>query len=447
MSLKDMQARLQAMVAEGQAIAAKDQLAPEDQEKLEELVRTGTDLRGQMELVAKHEGLTDWANQSGGMLPLAANTPATAHGARKSGEAILDDQGESILVNSEGEPLLDDKTFAAIGAPEYKSAFRRYLRQGIQGVKADDLKALQEGLDVSGGYLVPPDILNRLIAKDPAPTNVAARVTRLNTSRDAMTIPRVTYTTDDIYTSGMRVTWTGEVPASATTHRVTEPTFGQIRIPVYTAMMSLPLTNDMIEDAAYPVVQWCTGKFEETIELLRDNMIINGTGVGQPSGILVNPNATDNPATVVSGATSTLTADGIIDLGFALPEQYDRNGAFVFNKTNSALAIAKLKDGDGRYLWGSGLQDSGLAVPAIRQRELLGYPVMLNAFMPNIAASAYPIIFGDLSGYYLINRVAFSIQVLRELYAETNQVLLLGRVRFGGVVVEPWRMKIQQVGT
>jgi HK97 family phage major capsid protein len=64
--------------------------------------------------------------------------------------------------------------------------------------------------------------------------------------------------------------------------------------------------------------------------------------------------------------------------------------------------------------------------------------------MPNTGANNYPIIFGDLRGYYLVNRVGFSVQVLRELYAETNQILLLGRVRFGGGVGEEWRIKVGQ---
>jgi HK97 family phage major capsid protein len=67
--------------------------------------------------------------------------------------------------------------------------------------------------------------------------------------------------------------------------------------------------------------------------------------------------------------------------------------------------------------------------------------------MPNVGTSTYPIIFGDLKGYYHVDRVGFSIQVLRELYAESNQILLLGRLRFGGQVAEDWRLKLLQCHT
>lgn len=433
--------RLREILAEAEAIKAKPTVAPDDVARLTALIEEGEAIRSVVEHSERSDALAEWGRKSAGMLPLTA----TVQGFLPAGEATVGSKGGKLFVTDDGDQLVSDRMLRVISAPEYKAAIRRMMRVSVGGLKDSELKVLQEGADTSGGYLVHDEMLARLIAKEPAPTNVAASVTRVQTSSDALSVPFVNYATDNTYTSGMRVTWTGEIPASATTHRVTDPAFGQKRIPIWEAMMSLPLTNSMIEDASYPLVNWCTQKFGETIDLLYDNMILNGDGANQPAGILRSPNGTNEPATVASGHTSLLTADGIVDLGFALPEQYDANAKFIFNKTNTGRAIAKLKDGDGRYLWGSGLQDSGLAVPAIRGRELLGYPVLLNALMPNVGAGTYPIIFGDLSGYYLVTRVAFSIQVLRELYAETGQQLLLGRVRFGGAVVEPWKLEIQVV--
>jgi HK97 family phage major capsid protein len=222
---------------------------------------------------------------------------------------------------------------------------------------------------------------------------------------------------------------------------VTDPVFGSVRVPVYTAMLSMPVTQDLIEDSAVALLPWIESRFSETIELLKDNMILNGSGVGQPAGILMNPGGTGQPSTVNVGASGAVTADGIISVGWSLPEQYDEQARWIFNKTVTGQAIAKLKDAENRYIWSMGTQDGGLS-PSIQNRELLGYPVNYSGFMPDPANNAYPVIFGDLRGYYLVNRVGFSIKVLNELYAETNQVLLLGRVRFGGVVAEEFRLKI-----
>lgn len=270
-------------------------------------------------------------------------------------------------------------------------------------------------------------------------------MTSLSTSRDALTIPKVIYTADNLYTTGIRVTWTNEtVSAGAASIRVTDPVFGQERIPVFTAMLSIALTNDMIEDSAFALVDYVAGKFGETIDLLKDNMILNGTGAGQPAGILLNPGGDVNqPSVVVSGSASALTADGLVATAMTLPEQYDVNSNWIFNKTSTGLAVSQLKDAQNRYMWGAGYQDSGLSGGFLNQ-PLLGYPVLLSGFMPNVGASTYPAIFGDLTGYYQVNRIGFTVQILRELYAETNQIMVLGRIRFGGLVAEPWKLEIHQ---
>lgn len=377
----------------------------------------------------------------------------TAHllGMTQAGSTLVEHtergQERSISVLDQiGDGLIDDAAWKAIQTPEYKSAFRKWLRgKGSESVmSAAEMKTLQVGVDDQGGFTVPEDFLNRVIQRKPAPSRVAGNVQQLNTSRDAITIPKVNYSTDNIYTTGMRVTWTGEIPATDTVHRVTEPVFGQFRAQVYTAMMSLPVSYDMLEDSVFPVMAWSADKFGETIDLLKDNMILNGTGINQPAGILLNPGGADQPAVVNSGAAAALTADGLQNIFWDVPEQYEDNFRYVMNKASSGKAISGLKDGQNRYLWGSGLQDSGMR-NNLKDRDLFGFPVVFSAFMPDVAANAYPIIAGDLTGYYLINRIGFSIQVIREKYAEQNQVVLLGRIRIGGQVAEPWKMRIQQV--
>ncbi len=374
------------------------------------------------------------------------DTGAQVVGMKAAGQTAIEKSSQQLGFFGNGEGLVDEKTWRVIAEPSYKSAFHSYLRKGEKGMSSVELKALQEGADSAGGFLVPEDFIQRLIQREPTPTRVQDRVTRLTTGRDAMVLPRVNYTADDLYTTGIRAAFTGEVPITSAASRVTEPTFGQSRIPIYTAMLSMPLTNNMVEDADFPIQSWCEEKFSETIRLLKENMILNGIGVGQPAGILSNPGGAGQPETVAIG--NPITADGIVKLAWSVPEQYDENLAWVFNKTVTGQYLATLKDSNNRYLWGTGLQDSGLmeqaGSPGAGRRMLQGYPVLFQGFMPNLAANRYPVIFGDLRGYYLVERIGFSVQVLRELYAETNQILLLGRVRFGGQVCEEFRLRIGQ---
>lgn len=435
--------RYSEIMKEIRALDAQGVLDTASATRMAELITEGKTVRSQIEQRKEVASLEDFGRSSAGAIPLA--TPATVESIRPAGETVLTNRSDSLLAEQYGEGLWDPKVRAITASKEYHQAFRSWLRTPASGTTdASAIRTLQEGADVSGGFLVPEDILDQVISKVPTPTRVAGRVTQLQTGRDSVVIPKVNYNADDIYTTGMRVTWTGEIPASSTAMRVTDPVFGQERISVYTAMMSIPVTNDMIEDSSFPLVSYLAGKFNETVEILRDNMILNGTGQGQPAGLLINPGTANNPAVTVSATSGTLAGSDLVSIAMSLPEQYDDNAAWIFNKTSTAQAIAELKDTNGRFLWGAGLQDSGLEM-GFKDRMLVGYPVVLSGLMPNVAASAYPILFGDFRGYYLVNRIGFSIQILREIYAETNQVLILGRVRFGGLLAEPWKVKALQI--
>jgi HK97 family phage major capsid protein len=344
----------------------------------------------------------------------------------------------------EGEYGIDRKKLAAISSVSYKSAFRNYIRHGLRDMAPSDYKVLQEGTDPLGGFAVPEDFQNLLVQKQPAPTRLAGQVRNITTSRDAAVLPKINYTADDIYTSPVRITKTGEVPPSSTAHRASDPQMGQVKIPVSTTMLSLLVTQDMIEDSAFPIVSWIADNFAEARDLFIDDNIVNGNAINTAAGILLNPGGVDQPSVVVSGAASALTADGLISAAYSLVEQYEENARWVMNRTSTGLAIAQLKDSANRYLFsGPTYGDTGIA--SARPVQLLGYPIVWSAFMPNVQSNAFPLIFGDLRGFYSVSRIGFSVQVLDELYAELNQRLVLGRMRWGGQVVEPWRLKIQKV--
>ena len=326
----------------------------------------------------------------------------------------------------------------------YKSAFEAYLRRGFDAIGPNDRKTLLEGSDTSGGFLVPADFQAEIIKKIATQAIVRSRARVITTGRDVAQWPRIKYTADDKYTSGVRLTWTGETPSSGSVHRVTDPVFGIWNVAVHTAMASMPISLDLVEDSAFDVVGVASDLMAEAFALGEDNVFINGTGSGQPMGILADVDGADGPVSVVSGNASNLTADGLIDLAYALPAQYDARAVFLMNKaTEKAIRKLKTASGVNEYIWPITTTGGGFA-PA--PRELLGYPVLHDEFMPDIAAGAYPIIFGDLRGYVIVDRVGLSVQRLTDAsYAELNLMLLLARKRVGGQLVEPYRVKVQKV--
>jgi HK97 family phage major capsid protein len=344
------------------------------------------------------------------------------------------------ILNDSGAGVFGQKAWDAVQSPEYRKAFCAYLRGG-ERTAGVHFRNLEEGLDPSGGYLAPVEVISKLIEKKPTPTRVAGLCDTINTSRDAISLPRVNYTTnstDDangyIYTTGFRATLTDENPTSDTQSVVNDTAlFGSVRVSVYTYLIEGILTNNMVEDAMFDPMAWMSGKFAETIELLKDNLLINGTGASQPMGLLANPGGSDTltyPPTIASGAPTApfLTADGLVTLTEGIPEQYDANIRYLYQKTSTGVTVRTLKDANGRYLFSRGIGDDTVVVG--RQSSLNGYPVIHSQFMPAPATSGagqYPVVAGDFSGLTLVNRVGFSIQVLREVAARRNQVILLGK--------------------
>lgn len=441
-AIRSLRQKFTETMNEAQSLNTKADATPEEIKRAGELVEEAeglqTQIKAAIESGKKLEALKEWDTKPVNLLPQpgmkqVGETRIEVEGAGTSTKSVLHQIGAGVLTDSQIKAVLSD---------DYNTAFKQWLRGkgDMNRVGRDERKMLEAGLDDEGGVLAPAEMLMRLIERKATPTRVAAHVTSLTTGRDAVVLPKQTYDADDIYTSGVRVTWTGEHgnPPKAET-----PQFGTFRVPVYEAMLEINLTNTMIEDAAMDITGYASDKARETVDILEDDMVLRGTGINQPRGILSGIDTAGRVQSVKSGNASLLTADGLIDLAYAIPEQYMENSRWVYNRTNTEKAIAKLKDDQKRYLF-YGADDSHATA---RPTSLLGFEPVRSALMPNIEANAYPILFGDLRGYYLVRRLGFSLRVLTEIEARANQTVLLGRLRIGGDLAEAWRLRAQKVAS
>jgi HK97 family phage major capsid protein len=89
-------------------------------------------------------------------------------------------------------------------------------------------------------------------------------------------------------------------------------------------------------------------------------------------------------------------------------------------------AVRKRKDGSGQYLWQPPAQAGGAA-------SLMGFPLAEAEDMPDVAADAFAIAFGDFRrGYLVVDRVG--VRVLRDPYSAKPYVLFYVTKRVGGGV-------------
>jgi len=355
------------------------------------------------------------------------------------------------------------KTLRAIQS-DYSKAFERLIRttaqvpagMAISMLKAEEQKALSEGLDTAGGFLVPPDLQAEVLART-AQMSVMRRLARTQTtSRDILVWPIVQAASataggvasggGSIFSSGFVGSWVGETPSAADT----DPAFGQFQIPIRKLRVSTRLSNDFVADSAVNVLAFMAQNGAENMALVEDFGFIQGDGSPlQPRGILNGIGITTidvegSTADTISNTTSaTGTAPKIINLEYAVPAQYVNGASWVVRRSIEAK-IRQLVDAQGRFMWINSGQSGSINQYQGRPGDLDGFPIYNSDFMPTDGTNANKVLlFGNIGQSYIIaQRAQITTTVLRERYADTDQVGIILWERVGGDVWNPDAVRI-----
>jgi HK97 family phage major capsid protein len=162
----------------------------------------------------------------------------------------------------------------------------------------------------------------------------------------------------------------------------------------------------------------------------QEKAFLTGSGSNQPLGLFTaNADGISTTRDVSTGNTTTaFTVDGLIEAKYSLKGQYHGSAQWLFHR-DAVKMLAKLKDGDGQYIW---QPTKTLADPDM----LLGRPVNMSEYAPNtFTTGLYVGMFADFSHYWIADALDMQVQRLVELYAETNQTGLIGRMETDGMPV------------
>ena len=305
--------------------------------------------------------------------------------------------------------------FDAKQIDETHAAWDKYCRKGLEGLDAAEKKALTVSNDSTGGYLAPPEYVRELIktVTEISPIRSIARVR--STAQRSIQIPK--------RTGQFAAQWVAE---SATRSETTGYTVGLEEIPAHEQYALVDISEQDLEDSVFDLEAEMQSEFSEQFAKAEGTAFVSGDSVGKPEGILTNSSV----ASVNSGNANLLTADGLITLVHSIKSDYSRNGTFVFNRTTLA-AIRKLKDTAGQYVFQAGMSLQGGATNTI-----LGYSYVEATDMPDVAAGAKAVAFGDFRrSYMIVDRVALA--VLRDPFtqATSGNVRYVARRRVGGQVI------------
>ncbi|MCB0190635.1 MAG: phage major capsid protein [Anaerolineae bacterium] len=300
----------------------------------------------------------------------------------------------------------------------FQRAMPDWIAHGFRNYRPEELRALQAELDISGGYLRPPEqFINELLKNVDDITYIRQLATTFTVvNADSLGVPTLENDPAD-------ADWTAEL---ATGSEDSSMSFGKRSLHPHPLAKRIKLSRKLmraVPNAEALVRMRLAYKFGITYEKAG----MTGNGAQQPLGIFVaSSDGISTSRDVSTGNTTTsIKVDGLKEAKYTLKMQYRNRARWMFHR-DGIKQVAKLKDGEGQYLWAE-------SVRVGEPDRLLDLSVMESEYVPNTFTSGnYVGALGDFSYYWIVDALTLEFQLLNELYAETNQVGLIGRLESDG---------------
>lgn len=312
-------------------------------------------------------------------------------------------------------------------------ALAKYARAGIEIHNTTSTAEPAEG-----GYTVTPVLADTLRAKLHDISAMARIVSNA-------TLDQGNTWLQPINTDLSGATWVAEKEARTAN---TAPTFEQASISLDELASLVPITQRAIDDSFYDLGGFLVSNMGEQFARSIGSALLTGNGDKKPNGLLTY--ATTDEAdgvrdwfklqhinTETAGGFGSGGADKLIDLAYSLRAPYRPNARWMMTRATASV-IRKMKDGQGNYLWREAFAEG-------QPPTLLGHPVELDEFMPEIGTNALAVAFGDFAqAYTMITRPG--LRLLRDPYTVKGSVLFYAYQRIGGGLINSEAVKVLRFG-
>lgn len=140
-----------------------------------------------------------------------------------------------------------------------------------------------ESVPSQGGFLVPTDIANGIQENMWSVGSVLSRFNPINVSGNSLTIPAIDETSraDGSRMGGVRGYWMAEAGEKTSS----KPKFRQIELKLKKVAALVYATDELLADAT-ALESWIVNSVPNELRFMVEDALINGSGVGQPLGIL-----------------------------------------------------------------------------------------------------------------------------------------------------------------
>jgi len=287
--------------------------------------------------------------------------------------------------------------------------------------KISEMRAGEQNVTMANnGAIIPTSIANRIIkaVKDRCPILRGATVYNV---KGIMKVPvwGKANSTHDIAV-GYQTEFT-EITADA-------GRFTSVDLGGYLAGALTLIGRSVENNGSFSVVDFIVNQMADEIAGWIEGQLLNGTGTNAAQGALNTTNVK------TAAAAAVITADELIDLQAKVKQAFQANACWTMHPETFA-AVKKLKDRNDRYL----LQDD---ITGAFPYRLLGKPVHLSDNMPQMAAGAKAVLYGDYSGLSVNFRENISIEVLREKYATMHAIGVVSWFEFDAKVTDSQKLAV-----
>lgn len=283
-------------------------------------------------------------------------------------------------VMNRGDRSQQSRRFEFVETPEMRrnNGFRSFgefamaVRSSVRGnidprlLRNAPTTVSTEGTGADGGFLVPPDYRTAIMEKVMGEDSLLGRTDTMETASNTLVIP-ADETTPWQSSGGLQAYWeseNGQITQSKV--QLKEKT---VRLNKLTALV--PVTEELLADAS-GLDTYLRRKVPEKFDFKINNALINGTGAGEPKGIL-NADGLVSVAKESGQSADTIVFENIVNMWSRMYAPLRRNAVWLINQEIEpqlyTLSFEGTSSSVPAYMPANGLSTSPFAT-------LMGRPVV-----------------------------------------------------------------------
>jgi HK97 family phage major capsid protein len=279
----------------------------------------------------------------------------------------------------------EQKTTNPRATEEYRSKFLRYLRADkTPSLDDEEFRALQSDSPSAGGYLVIPEQL------------AEGMIAALDNMLWIRQLARI-YTVPQAQSLGIRKR-TADVSTFVYASELQTPTldtgltFGKKVLTPHHMTGEIKVSRELLRITSFGIEAYVKERMTYNAGVVQEQNFMTGNGDAKPLGLFTaSSDGISTGQDVSTGNTiGSIKTDGLMEAKYKLPAQYrhNPNNRWLFHR-DAIKQIAKLKDGEGKYIWEQSIKVGESDV-------LLGRPVVESEYAPNtFTTGLYVGLFGD----------------------------------------------------